>query len=137
LTGQLSPSVFALKKDGTTEMKLTVLHQAMNIHKTAKMVGDFNWSKSKLITEKIVGTVTACVGFERDGDSSFYYPNTVLREDIRNIVENKAKRVVAIFRKEIKDESYSSCTYLAKGVSSKIILSSDEIKDKIALDTFG
>jgi hypothetical protein len=131
LTGQLPPSIFELKKDGTTEMKLSVLHQAMNIHKTAKMIGDFNWSKSELITDKIVGTVTACVGFQRDNDSGFYVPNTVLRQDIRNVVDNTAKRVLAIYRKDVMDKRYSLCTYQAKDVSLEFLLLSDELKNKI------
>ena len=64
-------------------MKLSVLSQIMNIHKTAKMVGDYDNTKSVLFTEKIVGTVTACVGFVREGN--YYLPNTTLREDIRTI----------------------------------------------------
>jgi len=32
------------------------------------MVGDYVFTKSILFIEKIVGTVTACVGFMRDGN---------------------------------------------------------------------
>ena len=71
---------FFLSKNGTTEMKLSVLPQLVNIHRAAKMVGDFNFSKTAFLTEKLAGTVYACVGFVRDG--KYYMPNTVLREDI-------------------------------------------------------
>ena len=66
MRGQLSPRHFELHKDGSSDLKLSVLSMIMNIHKTAKMVGDYNLTKSLLITEKIVGTVTACLGFVRE-----------------------------------------------------------------------
>jgi len=76
LDGQLSPSIFSLYENGTTEMKLTVLPQIMNIHKVARMLGDYSPIKSVLMTEKIVDTVTACLGFVYD--NKYYVPNTVL-----------------------------------------------------------
>jgi len=72
LKSQLPKSVFTFHENGTTEMKLSVLPQIMNIHKTAKMVGDYDNAKSVLFTEKIVGTIRACVGFVREGN--YYLP---------------------------------------------------------------
>ena len=76
LSSQLSPGYLKLARDGTTEMKLSVLPTIMNIQKTAKMVGEYDMTKTRLFTEKIIGTVTACLGFVREGD--YYIPNTVL-----------------------------------------------------------
>ena len=101
LRNQLSPTAFSFHENGTTELKLSVLPQIMSLHRTAKMVGDYDNTKSVLITEKIVGTVTACVGFVRDG--SFYVPNTVLREDIRTVTVSPQKRIIAIFVKDTQD----------------------------------
>jgi hypothetical protein len=115
LKGNLPLSAFNLYPNGTTEMKLSVLPQIMNIHKTAKMIGDYNDSKSLLVTEKIVGTITACLGFQKDGN--YYVPNTVLREDIRDVTATPQKRILAILRKDIKAKSYTECTYAAKGYS--------------------
>ena len=129
LKGQLSSSTFDLYKNGTTEMKLSVLPQIMNIHKIAKMVGNYSSTKSLLITEKIVGTVIACLGFVYE--DNFYVPNTVLREDIRNVTKTPQNRVLAIFEKEIKDQYYSVCTYSAKGISLDELTSSDNLKSKI------
>ena len=120
---RLSPSAFEFSKDGTTKMKLSVLSQIMNIHKTAKMVGDYTHTKSMLVTEKLAGTVTACLGFIREnGKRNFYVPNTVLREDVRNVVDKPPKKVLTIFRKSKDEPIYSECTYLAKGVSLESIL---------------
>ena len=120
---RLSPSAYEFSKDGTTQMKLSVLSQVMNIHRTAKMVGDYTHTKSMLITEKLAGTVTACLGFIRErGKRNSYVPNTVLREDIRNVVDKPPKKVLAIFRKSKNEPVYRECTYLAKGVLFESIL---------------
>ena len=126
---QLSPSIFSFHDNGTTEMKLSVLSQIMNIQKTAKMVGDYDNTKSVLFTEKIVGTVTACVGFVREGN--YYLPNTTLREDIRTITVSPQKRILAILSKKAQDKQYSEVTYLAKGVSLTSIIKTEELKSII------
>lgn len=135
LNGQLSPSVFRLSKNGVTEMKLSVLPQIMNIHKVARMLGDYSSTKSVLITEKIVGTVTACLGLVYD--KNFYVPNTVLREDIRDVTIAPQKRILAIFQKAIKEQHYSSHTYLAKGISLGSLLQNKDLTSKILGDCLG
>jgi len=125
LRNQLSPSVFSFHENGTTEMKLSVLPQIMNIHKVAKMVGDYDNTKSVLFTEKIVGSITACIGFVRD--RYYYIPNTTLREDIRTITKSPQKKVLAIFTKRVDDKQYSECSYLAKNISVDSITQSDNL----------
>lgn len=80
LKGQLKISDFSIPKDGTVEMKLAVLPQLMNLYKSAKMIGDYDFAKSLLYTEKLAGNVTACMGFVREGN--YYFPNTALKEDM-------------------------------------------------------
>lgn len=75
LKGQLSPKDFSFASNGTTQMKLTVLPQLMKIHCFAKMVGEYNFTKSLLYTEKLAGNVTGCMGFARDGQ--FYLPSSI------------------------------------------------------------
>lgn len=55
LKSRLSVSDFVMPNDGTVEMKLAVLPQLMRISKTAKMIGDYDSSKSLLYTEKLAG----------------------------------------------------------------------------------
>ncbi|MCL2819338.1 MAG: PBECR4 domain-containing protein [Oscillospiraceae bacterium] len=131
LKSKLSSSAFTFHKNGTTEMKLSVLPQVMNIHRSAKMIGDYDNKKSILYTEKIIGTITACVGFVRD--DRYYLPNTTLREDIRTITLKPQKRILAIFTKGDKDKRYYNCSYLAKRVSLESIAISDELKQLISL----
>lgn len=115
LNGNLRPNDIALPENGTVEMKLAVLPQMINIAKTAKMIGDYNHSKSLLYTEKLAGNVTACVGFVRD--NRYYVPNTVLREDLRDISRRPQQRVLAVFEKNVSDPCYSLPTYIAKGLN--------------------
>lgn len=131
LRGKLSARDFNLAPNGTTEMKLQVLPRLMQIHKNAKMVSDYDGSKTRLFTEKLAGGTTACLGFARDGD--LYYPNTALREDIRNLSLTRPSRVLMILRKTDKDVTYSDVCYIAKGVDVSSICWPDGVRNKIKL----
>lgn len=130
LNGRLAPEIIQANRDGTTQMKLSVINHALNIHINARMVGDYRGNKIRLNTEKIAGNVHACVGFVKAKEyPGLYVPNTVLREDIRDVVDKPTKKVIAIFRKFVRDAKYGECTYLAKGVHIDAI-NCDEIKSK-------
>ena len=126
LKNRLSISDFGMPKDGTAEMKLTVLPQLMQIPKNAKMIGDYDASKSLLYTEKLAGGVSACMGFVRD--RKYYIPNTALREDIRNVSIKPQKRILAIYRKSIKEPQYQERCFLQKGLDVSVLKSSDSIR---------
>ena len=113
---RLSPTEISLADDGTTDLKLDVLPQLMNIHKTARMVGDYDYSKSLLIADKIAGTVTAALGFTQS--KNMYLPKSALKADVREITLNTSRRrIVSIFTKSRSDLLYSQQTYLAKNIS--------------------
>ena len=95
-------------------LKLDVLPQLMCIHITARMVGDYDHSKSLLITDKIAGTVTAAMGFKES--KGIYLPNTALKKDVRDITTQATRRrVIAILTKPRGDKLYKHLTYIAKG----------------------
>ena len=79
------------------------------------MIGDYNSAMPKLYTEKLVGGVSAGMGFLSIGTSNKYVPNTVLKVDIRNYV-NKPAKVIAIYRKPKEDLEYREITYMAKNI---------------------
>ena len=122
LKGQLSPSDFSLANNGTTEMKLSILPQLMNIHRFAKMVGDYSFTKSMLYTEKLAGNITACLGFVRD--DTYYIPNTAIKEDIREVTRRPQQRVLLIYKKLIHEAQYSELCYVAKGIDVEQITKS-------------
>ncbi|MBR1759786.1 MAG: hypothetical protein IJ741_01230 [Schwartzia sp.] len=55
------------------------------------------------------------MGFVFDENAKRYVPNTVLHEDMRDMV-SVLYRVVATYRKNIKDIQYSEVVYAAKQV---------------------
>lgn len=114
LAHKLSANDFEMAEDGTTDMKLDVLPSLICKNLSASMVGDFNGQKPKLVTDKLAGGVKACIGFVKDG-SGVFVPNTVLKEDIRFLI-NGALRVVAVLRKRTNEQAYEEITYVAKKV---------------------
>ncbi len=115
LKSKLPLDRISFKADGTTEMKLSILKNTMKIHKLAKMVGYYNDTKPQLKTEKIAGTISMCVGFVED--NNIYVPNTVLKEDVRNVTNSPQSRILAIYSKDKSEEKYSERTYLAKNIN--------------------
>ena len=127
LKHRLRESDFVMSNDGTVEMKLSVLTSLMNIHKVSKMVGTYDSSKALLSTEKLAGTVTACMGFVREKSSGYFVPNTALREDIRNITLRPQEKVLCVLQKEVKDATYTAICYKAKTVQLKDIPFSEKV----------
>ena len=118
LSHRLSQTDFEFAEDGTTPLKLDVLPALLTKNLAASMIGDYNYNKPRLYTEKLAGGVKACVGFTIDEITGHLVPNTVLKEDIRNNVQSWV-RVVAVFRKPISATKYEEITYLAKNIEWK------------------
>jgi len=129
----LSLEDFEFRTNGTTELKLYALPQLMKIHKTCKMLGNYNYSDYVLSTEKILGNVHACLGLVKAAETkNIYVPNTSLKADIRDIT-TEAHRVVAVLRKSFDEKHYCEVTYTAKGIDIKSLNLSAEILNKMKL----
>jgi hypothetical protein len=128
LSKKLSLSEFDFKSDGTTELKLSILLQMMNINNFSRMIGDYNNSKANLITEKIAGTTSLCMGFVKDG--LYYVPNTALKQDARDLV-GKTHRIVTVFSKASKDIKYCKLEYYAKKFNVDLVLKNETIEDLV------
>lgn len=120
---------FNVPKKDLCEKKLEILPQLIKIHKTAKIVGEYNFTKTRLYTEKLAGSVTACMGFVRE--DKCFVPNTVLKEDIRDITNKPQQKMLAIFRKNINDVKYTELTYIAKGIYVDELLYDKSLSDLI------
>ncbi|MFR5683062.1 MAG: hypothetical protein ACLUD1_03130, partial [Clostridia bacterium] len=59
-----------------------------------------------------------------------YVPNTALKEDIRKVVDNKAK-IIAILKKDMTNNLYANITYLKQDYEIKDILKNQEITKNI------
>lgn len=121
LNNRLTYKDFAPDLYGCYELKLSVLPQLMEIHKRAKMVSDFADNHIALQTDKLVGSVTAVLGFKNVHGT--YFPNTSMKSDIRDESQGKAERLLCAYRKRISDKSYSEICYVANGVKETIIRS--------------
>lgn len=126
LDHKLSPSDISFSEDGTTQLKLEVLPAVIAKHLKATMIGDYHSGRPRLYTEKIAGSIHACMGFVLDPKIQEYVPNTVVKEDVRDMVK-AALRVVAVYRKESSALRYEERTYLAK----KTDLSSLEFPEEL------
>lgn len=127
LDHKLSPTDFDFSEDGTTHMKLEVLPIIISKNLQAKMIGDYDSMKPRLYTEKVAGSTNACMGFVFDQKTHEYVPNTVVREDIRELTKT-ALRVIAVYRKENHSDQYEELTYKAK----KVDLSAVEFPEEFA-----
>lgn len=120
LNHKLKETDFEFADDGTTEMKLEVLQPLMVKNLAAKMIGDYQSDRPKLVTEKLAGGTTACMGFVQNKKSSRLVPNTVLKIDIRQHTASTS-RVIACYRKQKSTDTYSEVTYLAKGIDWDLV----------------
>lgn len=115
LSHKLSPNDFDFSDDGTTHLKLDVLSSVLCKNLSANMIGTYNSNKPYLLTDKIAGSVKACIGFVVDSTQNCYVPNTLLKEDIRHTVYSYVQ-VIAAFRKDATEEKYNELTYRSKKV---------------------
>jgi len=131
VNNKLKESEINFARDGTTQKKLNILYPLMRIHEIAKMAGNFESANKVLLTDKVAGTVTAVMGFVKD--DYYYVPNTVIKEDIRQITGKPTLSIIAIFIKTDKEDSYSILSYIRKDMNLKHIINIvPEIKNKLS-----
>jgi len=131
LSNKLNESNIDFARDGTTQKKLDILFSLMSIHKTAKMAGDFESAHKVLISDKVAGTTTAVMGFVKD--DYYFVPNTVIKDDVRQVASKPTLPVIAIFTKIDKNSKYSELSYLRKDATIENILTIiPRIKEKLA-----
>lgn len=106
---------FELAADGTTQMKMRVLPGLMSKNLSARMLGSYAGGDIRLYTERLVGSVSACMGFVRSGGAGRYVPNTLLEGDIRTKVV-RADRILVTYRKNRHDRQYSEIVYSAHAI---------------------
>jgi len=113
---KLSTRDITFDERGFADMKLDVLQSLMNIHKTARMVGEFDGLSERIVADKFAGTTVSAMGFNLV--NSLYVPVTALRESVSNVTGKASRsRVVAIFVKSKADILYKHITYIARGIS--------------------
>ena len=115
---KLSTNDFKYKSEHTTKLKLDVLTQAMEIHKKARNIGEYGNTGLNLFSEILAGTENFAMGFIIGDEEGRFYPNTVVKEDIRELLAKERKfPIIAILRKSFKDELYNEITYLSININ--------------------
>lgn len=123
---RLSVNDFEMADDSTTDLKLAVLPSLMSPNLSANSIGDYSGNSAKLYTEKLAGSIKACMGFVTTKPSGRYVPNTVLNLDIRDYT-NKPLRIIATYRKFRKEDTYTELVYKAKNIEWDEITYPEEI----------
>ncbi len=122
LQHRLSESDFDMAPNGTTAQKLSVLPSVLKRNLSAKMIGDYKDRSIKLYTEKVAGTISACIGFVYEDKIGYNSPNTVLKKDTRIATRQEYARILAIYQKGTTESQYSSPVYVAKDIDWEEIL---------------
>lgn len=107
LDHRLSEDDFEFAADGTTQLKLSILPQIVKRNLSANMIGNFQERSFRLYTEKVAGSISACVGFVLDNNTRFYVPNTVLKRDTRDVTQSKYSRILVTLQKGTADAVYT------------------------------
>lgn len=131
IDNMLSLQQFDFKKN-TTELKLQILHEAMQIDRIAKMVGEFNSNGINLYSQKIVGTISLCMGFVRDKDDRYFVPNTLLKEDVRMKSIPPVLKIACVLKKPIESEKYELVTSIGRKIDLKELSLPQGIIDKLS-----
>lgn len=126
---RLGMNDFEFAEDGTTNLKLAILPALMTKNLSANSVGDYNGVGIKLYTEKIAGSSKGCIGFRLDDETGFLLPNTLLNLDIRDCTKKPQERIIATYRKENNENSYSEIVHSAKDLDFKSIKFPKEYAD--------
>jgi hypothetical protein len=109
------PLAIINEKIELAEIKLSVLPNLLDTT-YHRVIGEFIPSGIYIETEKLSGNNFACLGFDRKSGARFYFPKTVLKEDIRKRVY-KPYKIEAILSKAISEDTYTSTHYISKNTT--------------------
>jgi len=95
------------------------------------MAGDFESSHKVLLSDKVAGTTTAVMGFIKD--DNYFVPNTVIKDDVRQLVRKPTLVINAIFIKPDKQPLYNDISFLRRDTTiEQIIKIIPDIKCKLS-----
>ena len=130
---RLSVEDFELEKGGKTQQKLTVLPFLHELLYNNCMIGNFINSGIYIKADYFVGNIKAIlsVGFRYGKHVDF--PVTLYKEDVRKLSQ-PTNKVLAIFVRDFKQQTYTKCTYLSKGQIINKLPIDEDVKSLINVD---
>lgn len=109
----ITPKDYKTANDGSTELKLQVILNAMQFESTAKNVGFFNGKSGiNLFSDMVVGNYVYSLGFVKDKNAPrFYVPNTLLKKNIKEVSLNPIGEIICIIEKQVKEKQYHNIMF--------------------------
>lgn len=117
-------------KDESTEEKLSVLVNALDITSDLRKIGSLNKLHRDLKTDILIGNGGACLGFIK-ADEKCYIPNTVLKSSINEETCGKFTSVRAILNKGIAEKEYNNIAIADKKIDLSRLL--EKLKDDVKI----
>ena len=109
----------------------------MNLKKKVTMIGDFTDKGPQLYSEKVAGTVCACIGFVEDSYTKLNVPNTLLKKDIRDVCAKPQQKIYMILSKDYESAKYTTLEKIDKNIEFGKIILPKEIQEKIEISIYG
>lgn len=112
---EISVEDIALRKDGSTELKISILPSLKIMMSCNALIGDYESSHRRLFVDIVVGDTKKLMTLGLTLKATGYYvPKTLLREDVKTL-SNRTRKVIAVYSKNIADEHYCSRTFICSG----------------------
>lgn len=135
LDNMLTEAEIRFKEDGRTPLKLEALPKLVQFLRFSKMTVVYNGMRPKLTVDRIVGTVTYCLGFIKDGN--YYVPSSCLLEDVRRMGDNPSQILAIFSKKAVREERiYKEIRFVAKGVPLDKLTLTDDLNFLISLEKY-
>ena len=123
------------KNDILTSMKLDIISEAVDITKTAKMIGIYNGPRVSLDADVGAGNVRYVMTFrENKNRNTLLYPLGIQKEDVRDVAAQSP--IYAILNKKASDKYYKEITYKSKNININKLSVSKELKNVIDEETY-
>lgn len=116
LESKLSENDFEIDNKGKVQQKLIVLPYLAELLYHHCMIGNFINSGVYIRANYFVGDTKAVLSVGFKNGTNIDFPVTLYNEDVRKLSQ-PTNKVLAIYTKYYNEQSYNTCTYLAKNLN--------------------
>lgn len=116
LESKLSEKDFEIDNKGKVQQKLIVLPYLAELLYHHCMIGNFINSGVYIRADYFVGDTKAVLSVGFKNGTNIDFPVTLYNEDVRKLSQ-PTNKVLAIYTKYYNEQSYNTCTYLAKNLN--------------------
>lgn len=116
LESKLSENDFEIDNKGKVQQRLIVLPYLAELLYHHCMIGNFINSGVYIRADYFVGDTKAVLSVGFKNGTNIDFPVTLYNEDVRKLSQ-PTNKVLAIYTKYYNEQSYNTCTYLAKNLN--------------------